>query len=558
MPDRTLELPLFNRPVSVVGFFRMAPLLLVSLHAYFLLERLRLALGLRQAWPPERARADLDQGRNSPVFVPLFLFRDPLLKRSPKLRALLLAMFVILTLLPLAVLVLIGWSYLPAHDPVGTLWHQILILVDLALISAGYLVTHELVQSGSDPAHRRRMWSRVGVLGLTVIALTVMVPGCSRDRGQRFPLELEAWEPVRPDAGSRRLRLRLQNLANANLRGASLSGLDLSETNLAGADLRNTDLRDANLRGATLAEARLGGADLTGADLRKADLRRVQAAGANFTGARLDRANLEGASLRHANLFAADLTHARLTAADLFQADLRLSDLRGTWLRAARLVEARLDAARMGSPFPLSTGLDLRGSYLRWAQGLPERMADLRRAHLAGASLDQVALNRTLMAGAQLEMLQEGQIWQLRRELESRLLELSEQSGERWSRGHLVDPAVLRRARLQAAWVGSPAQAPADVVLPDRDLTAIFHAEVASDLVAAACHKEVLADFVIDKAAGDLLPADVPGERALAAELLSPDRETCPALDRRRREVRRRVCAPDRMVDICEQAPGTP
>ena len=88
--------------------------------------------------------------------------------------------------------------------------------------------------------------------------------------------------------------------------------------------------------------------------------------------------------------------------------------------------------------------------------------------------------------------------------------------------------------------------------------SSLYFGGVADDLVAAACTQPLLADFVIAKAAGDLLPADILTELAMARRLFDADRPSCPELDRRRSGTEARVRArPDaarRLRDLCPGA----
>jgi uncharacterized protein YjbI with pentapeptide repeats len=158
------------------------------------------------------------------------------------------------------------------------------------------------------------------------------------------------------------------------------------------ADLRSADatqaaaaaraVEPANLRRRSLRAAYLPRAVLTRADLRGADLQQASLDGAQLDGANLTLANLTGVRLANARLTQAQLSGAFLWRADLENANLSAADLRGADLREARLAGANLAGARLH-------GADLRGANLDRAVLDRAKLlgADLRGAHLtiAGA-----------------------------------------------------------------------------------------------------------------------------------------------------------------------------
>ena len=274
MPDRTMKLPIFDTEVSVFGFFVCAPLLLVGLHGYFLTERLRLALSLRELWPPEVSEPALTAGKGSPVFVPVFLFRDPLLKRSHRWwhRAFGLAL-VLLTLIPVAVLLFIQWTYLPAHAWFESGVHKVLFTLDLLVVSAAYLLTYHMVCRKEEREGFRRR-ATIPAVGCTLLLLVSWFGLSSPPAVERWAhLDLARFEPRLSDPHLGRVRFRVADLTAANFHAALLDGVDLSGCDLSHADLADAMLRGADLRGADLDAADLRGADFTGANLAQAVLR---------------------------------------------------------------------------------------------------------------------------------------------------------------------------------------------------------------------------------------------------------------------------------------------
>jgi uncharacterized protein YjbI with pentapeptide repeats len=226
------------------------------------------------------------------------------------------------------------------------------------------------------------------------------------------------------------------HLPGQNLHYASAFRAFLVRAELKGADLQGADLQEADLRGAELEGADLEHACLTGACLRKADLREALVAGAHLEWADLRKATLEGAHLQDADLEKADLREADLAGAwlpravlqkanlrqhslpqqptgdtvvhSLDQAFLVAADLRNAHLDGASLVRTRLSWAKLESAS--LTKADLHLAYLSGA-GLQNanledaslRDATLRQADLSGANLTRADLKRARLERAKLQ-----------------------------------------------------------------------------------------------------------------------------------------------------------
>lgn len=200
----------------------------------------------------------------------------------------------------------------------------------------------------------------------------------------------------------------------------------------------------ANLRQRSLRAAYLPRAVLTRADLRGADLQ-----GASLDGAQLDGANLALANLTRVRLANARLTKAQLSGAFLLRADLENSDLSAADLRGAVLYEARLSGANL-------SGARLQG-------------ADLRSATLDGAVLDRANLLGTDLRGAQLKIA----------DAREALIDLAD---VRWA--DLVQ-LKARGAKLGACLVDKPETAcETRYEAPDVDR---FRADLAAALAAVVC-----------------------------------------------------------------------
>ena len=427
--------------IPMVGFYLIAPVLLLGLYIFFhfYLQRLwRLFAELPVVFPDGRpldktgpwlmmvlARKHFKgTGENRPP--PSFLERGI---------AMLLAYWVV----PVT-LVLFWARYLTRQDLRGTMLHVFLVVAAVAFAAflperastsirhdraqprdagkvRGYLKAHgrraitlgtgvllSLLSVGtiygaphvSEPAAGFRSWasSVLWVVGYSPYADlsesdVSTKPASWTGRDEELPLV--------KGARLNRLSLRHAEAYRAFLVNAHLWETDLQSANLSEADLREANLRRANLQAAVMDRARLiranlhkaylHRANLARADLREADLSYASLAAAVLVDARFESANLyavdlHGASLIRAHLEKADLRDANLEDAKLAHASLRealLSSgkLRGAGLQDAQLQEALLDEADL-------RGADLRGADLR---GAVLRGADLRGANLEGANL---------------------------------------------------------------------------------------------------------------------------------------------------------------------------
>lgn len=533
-PRGYIKAPLFDVMVSVKGLFVFFPGILVLLHAYFLFERLRLAVLLRRIWPPPERRSEKN-APYLPVFLPAFLFSDPIVRPMfGRFRHMLTLAYLALTLLPVGVLLLVQRSYLPASDPLVTPFHRVCVMVDVLLVGFFYSFTFFRVKRRDDgPGLCQRIGGAILVTLLTfLVSVVLMSNGNSAgDRvTTRYPLDLKGWNPG-VDGVQRPVRLATRSLPAARLEYADLSFLDLSETNLRFASMRNASLRGTDLRRADLYGADLRDADLRGALLHGADLSDTQLTGADFSGAILEGAALEGAHGQQVRFFAADLSHARLTAANLYRSDFRLADLRGAWLRAARLIDGQLVGCTMDSPYFLAVGLDLRGAQVEGVSGLPKIGVDLRSAGLAGTEIPEAALtSRNLKRDHG-----EEELASLRKE-EGRLREyLIKES--RFSQGVRERMSGFVTARMEH--VGSRREATGPGGDEDTDS---FHTGVADQLLSAACRNRYIADFIVDKVQGAYLPQDMAAERTLAVTFVDRDLADCPFLQERETEIQRTIC----------------
>lgn len=380
-------LPIIGTPIPIVGFYWIAPLLLLCLYFYFHVYMQRIwdgLAGLPAVFPDgralhERAYPWLLNGLVHAYFVRLITNRPPLARLQVGI-SILLAWWVVPT-----TLVLFWIRYLPRRDWYGTAVHVVVLVI--SVVAAIHL--HRLARATLRGAERKPLsWSealkdagvyKLGVLGLVVMIVLSFVcfgaiegipPHVYEDPTAHQPPDLKVTDIRRlvplaftlvgysPFADLREIdvstkpagwsgeeseirlvkggRLRGANLRYVQASRVFLVNADLREGNLEGADLREADLRASQLQKVKLERANLVRAKLEGSDLRGADLRR-----ANLSGSSLFSANLQSASMQQA-----DLTGANLQAANLKGADLRSAKLAGARLNHLQL-KADLEAANL-------------------------------------------------------------------------------------------------------------------------------------------------------------------------------------------------------------------
>jgi uncharacterized protein YjbI with pentapeptide repeats len=436
-----IKLPALNVDLPLVGFFVVAPTVLVILHFYVFLQLLGLAaksraydLLLKQEVPiaseQQYARQCLDS------FVVLQLLAGPKVLRTG-FGGVSLVLIAWITLICVPVLVLLQGQiiFLPYHSE-WVVWSQRLLLVlDLAVI--WYFWTRVRVERDATVS------SVLNIIGLAAGAAMSLIVVIFSTFLATFPSEfiyqytprvplITVSDPIdfsiqrkslhellfagAPDEVtgrtrslfSNRLVLTDQSVINDPSKlgqieiSYSFRGRDLREAVLNRADLRKADFTGALLESAILDSAKLQNAqlgcesngpavlDFACVSLHKAVLRGAQLQGANLNGADLQGAILfltqfQGASLSSARLRGAYLYAAQLQGADLNHAQLQGANLSMAQLQAASLYEAELE------------GADLSGAQLQGADLTGARLqgADLHGTQMQGASLQRASVWRT-------------------------------------------------------------------------------------------------------------------------------------------------------------------
>jgi uncharacterized protein YjbI with pentapeptide repeats len=336
-------LPIIQTAIPIVGFYVVAPLILLCIYFYFhfYLQKLWEELG---SLPAVFTDGRLLHNRTDP-----WLLNDLVRAHFAKLKTgrPFLSYFqawvsVVLAWWLVPITLFLFWGrFLRRHDLFWTVFHALLLA--LAIISAVrlYRIAGETLRGNErtvfrwkDVVKRRSTYLRLA-LAVTLGALLIAI-SLGAIFGEQ-PMQLyspRSWVPWLLDrAGYNPFPdLALVDVSEKplNWTGKKDEELDFVKgAQLAGKNLKNADAGGAFFVKAVLAEACMDHANFRHADLRYAYLKEASLRNANLQGASLQKANFLWANLQHANLREANLTGATLEQASIKYADFR-SPVSGT------------------------------------------------------------------------------------------------------------------------------------------------------------------------------------------------------------------------------------
>ena len=433
-------LPFIQVGIPVVGFYIVAPLLIVLLHLNLLVRLILLARDIYN-------RSDGEKRSDDKTSFTM-LFRSDSKRLMSIMREVVHAtpfssiVLLIQITVPLLALLVLQARFLAYQDESITLFHQITVTVDLLfqflfmlsfsrlwesgkkfLRTLRYLIVSVLIAIPAFYAWAVALIPNSDIENMVKSDWQQLIAGCFfRDwwkeeeklfsctiiKGERFinvpnttislqnvPLDVagaleemgEMGEKPAPEVACEHIgeldlserRLSFANFSGSKFLCVKMQGTQLNNSKLVSANLSTANLGGAKLRGAKLIGANLSGADLSWVDLSEADLRWAFLNWVTLWKADLNWSNLEGAGLSRADLRGTDLSGAKLIGADLSWADLREADLSGANLSTAVLSEADL------------SGADLRWTDLSWA--------DLRGANFNGITQYETEFRGTIREG---------------------------------------------------------------------------------------------------------------------------------------------------------------
>jgi uncharacterized protein YjbI with pentapeptide repeats len=395
-------LPIIQTPIPIVGFYFVAPMLVLCIYFYFqfYLQKLWEELG--------SLPAIFTDGRPLHTKADPWLLNDLVRAHLPKLNvnrpflsyfqlwiSVLLAWWVV----PITMFLFWG-RYLRRHEQIGTTFHVGLLVFSVVSAVCLYrLAVATLRGTGRRPfTWNKTKASRTGYRMATLAAATAVLFGIvslGAIRGVRsgkpilgigMPEIERSWEDrvggtttwiprsmaligYPPFANLAGLEVSQKkpdwspenNQRQDSVIGAQLRGVDLRYASATNSFFTGSDLRDADLRGALLTGSELRSAYLSHANLSEAILGGAELSGTDLGGANLSHANLSFAVLRDADLGSgvrlasnpevswgdgADLTYATLWCANLVGANLSHANLSGANLKRANLTYSNLRETR--------------------------------------------------------------------------------------------------------------------------------------------------------------------------------------------------------------------
>lgn len=465
----SVKLPVLNIDLPLWGFFFLAPILFVILHAYVLLQVLLLArtaaaynAAVERAGLLLEENASLRQRLANTLFAQIFAGAPR--EREGWLGWMLKAMaWITLAIAPVLILLVLQFMFLPYHSPLATWTHRFLIIGELA---AAFVLWPLVVDARRDfewkpiwmqvkrtAALRLRLfgakegrrdewlWLRQRAMPLTSCVLVVLIslllatfpgePHVNLFTGQPlWSVQCERWvsgqfqrwfsgqfdrlDLLQVDVVDDEKFDKIENAAakrgqhpSEGERTRNFRGRDLNCGIFAAADLRRVDFGNARMQGAILFWAELQGASLSYAQLQGADLRGAQLQGANLRFAELQGANFGFTQLLGATrLQGADLSGARFQGARLDYAQLQGANLTIAQFHGADLGNAQLHGADL-------TMAQLQGANLRGAQLQATDLiaAKLQGANLSGAKLQGANFGKEERAELKLALLSDVFLW---------------------------------------------------------------------------------------------------------------------------------------------------
>jgi len=363
-------LPIIGTEIPIIGFYIVAPLILISVYIYFHIYLQHLWEGLAQLpaiFPDGRA---LDERAYPSLLTSLVRSQFKLLKKDcPRFSRLQVGLLRLLVWWTVPITFLFFWArYFPRHDWTGT---SLQIVMLIAAIEFAFISHHAAVTTLRGEKNGRIHWKRVFKSAVRlflicfcsfIISLGAIEGVNTKFLGQIFPENatgIRLWIP--------RI-LNIVNLGQGNFPFANFYDTDVStkpnnwagqkeQINLVkGARLINSNLCyllafksflvNADLRGADLRWALLSNADLRAANFgdgsgfySSADLRYSNLSFSNLQGAKLVQVNLSYSNISMADLSEANLYLAEVDEANLFGANFSNANLTGTSLDGANLQE---------------------------------------------------------------------------------------------------------------------------------------------------------------------------------------------------------------------------
>jgi len=420
----TQALPILQTPIPLIGFYALAPLILVILLVY-------LQLNLQRIWEAlATLPAKFPDGRSIDERVYPWVYIQRVRAHYPWLK------YTYAARLENVLGSLLGYLAVPAtvalslrrvavmHSMWLTAWHVALFTLAVLVGLMSWWSSRDAMRGARQNEFPKSLlrWPYAWRSGLALLS-AIAVVWAAAGPWHRAPANLRGQDLSSKPSGWTVGSSDISQVTGAGLAGAKLPAADMQNAFLVNANLQGADLRDAKLTGADLRSANLSRADLSGATFEDANLQDATLRGANFGTdtfgvKRLRQAanwplahysqealtslglllqhedrlktgdfhhypsgevgilNFRRAALNDTNFSGVDLTTADFTSANLSNANLRACKLTQAKFLNAVLTHCDLSGADLSSATGL-TAAQLLNAVLCKDTKLPARLAKL-------------------------------------------------------------------------------------------------------------------------------------------------------------------------------------
>lgn len=422
LPYSTVKLPLLSVNLPLIEFYLFVPFLVVMMHFNLLFNWI-------QHSRKSHVYQEIEQDKNNSTVYP-FILNFIISKSSSQLRPFLkILIWILIYLFPLTLLFFIQWQFSAYHSFLMTLWHFIVLILDVFLLAFAwhqifnphiYLDDEEEDVLEENPKKspskfrtifkqaKLSFWSYfviiLGVYHLTLLSIFKLTDGSSV--AHLLPQLNVSGKTLIESPPSDEIIQRFLALGKTKTEayceyasGINLSGRDLRYCNFSGTYLVNVNLNNANLRGANFTEANLHGGNLSNADLSN-----TQFAYTSMHFVVMENNLMSGMAMKNA-----DLSNAQLIDLDLSQYNLSGCTLNGTTLKNVNLNKAQIQNSDINLAYLSNCKLNackLKNSRLNGTQfknNCQLLATDLENAELRGAVFHNAKLTASNLAKAKLE-----------------------------------------------------------------------------------------------------------------------------------------------------------
>lgn len=403
---KSIFFPMLQMSIATVGFYYVAPVLLMSLMGAFYYQ-------LTVYWKTVRRLPAIFPDGSSVTIKTMPSLIDTVVEScSPILRAsrtnnlsslikLELTLVALLSVIPITLF--IYWvRYLPRQDYAGSYLHATLFAMSICLAWHTWLVLgkqmreRDLIRSSI----KSFIWAAFVMLGLTLVML----------EGPKIPFNLFYLNVSNlnltqtPEEASE----ETNNRYSVMLDGRSLRYAQMNKVNMSRSSLQGADLRSASLIESDLSEMVLNHVEADYATLRHSDLKGSAIRQSFFNYANFYKADLEGADFSQSQLTHADFTNSRLGYTTLARTNLsqaRLDRVMGGQSNFAMAVMKGTTFIRAHLPRSSFYLVDVDDAHF-WKSDLSQTqwvLASLHSTDMTKADLSDADFSQAIIQGSNFE-----------------------------------------------------------------------------------------------------------------------------------------------------------